>query len=256
MTDIPLNLKGIGLWAPGWDSVAGFLADAPADPEVKSPKAAVLPPTLRRRASALTRAAIEAFGEAAAGAGADIHSVPTVWTSAYGEIDNTIAILDMMRGDGMPSPTRFHNSVHNTSAGTASIALKNQAFSTAIAAGDRSVQAGFIEAASILATSADEVTLVCFDEPPPAPFAPTEPWPMCAVAFHLTRPGLEDPSLPIEPRRLTLASVLAACACLDATAGEQLPLRLRRFKGSPVFPALAFLHVLPSIPDRPEVLSR
>lgn len=252
MTDIPVNLAGLGFWAPGHAGVAPFLSGDAPDPSVRQPAAAILPPTLRRRSSLLTRAAVEAFSEAAASAGADLRAVPTVWASAYGEIDNTIAILEMMRGDGMPSPTRFHNSVHNTASGTASIAQGNRAFSTAIAAGAETVRMGFTEAAALLASGCREVTAVFFDEPPPPPFAPTKPWPLCAAAFHLTRPEAEDPSFPIEPKRLTLSSILAAARTFESAGGDALPERLRPFDGHPILPALAFLHVLSGLPDRPE----
>lgn len=252
MTDIPVNLAGLGFWAPGHAGAASFLAGDAPDPSVRQPPAAILPPTLRRRSSLLTRAAVEAFGEAAASAGADLRAVPTVWASAYGEIANTIAILDMMRGDGMPSPTRFHNSVHNTSSGTASIALGNRAFSTAVAAGAGTVQAGFIEAAALLADGCREVTVIFFDEPPPEPFAPAELWPLCAAAFHLTRPEAEDPSFPIEPRRLTLSAIIEAARTFDGCAKDALPERLRPFSGHPIMPALSFLHVLSGLADRPE----
>ncbi len=246
----PLLLKGIGLWTPGHAGAADFLSGAPADPGVSTPPAAILPPTLRRRASRLTRAGIEAMGEAVVGGGADPATIPTIWASAYGEIDNTVALLEMMRGQGMPSPTRFHNSVHNTASGTASIALGNTAFSSAIAAGPETVAMGFAEAGAWLATHGGELCLVCLDEPPPAPFAPAHPWPLCAVAFLLAADGAHDPDFPIQPRRLALEAIVAATARYEgASRAADLPGALRPFFGHPMLPALAFLHHLHELPD-------
>lgn len=246
----PLLLKGLGMWTPGLASAGAFLCGEVPDPGVTAPPARCLPPTLRRRASLLTRAGIEAMSEAAAVGGADLAVIPTIWASAYGEIDNTVALLDMMRGDGMPSPTRFHNSVHNTASGTASIALGNRSFSTALAAGVETASMGFIEASAWLATRGGEILLVCLDEPPPPPFTPPRPWPLLAVAFHLAADEAIDPDSPIQPRRLALETIVSACARYEDTADATgLPTPLRPFYGHPLLPALAFLHHLHELPD-------
>lgn len=246
----PLLLKGLGLWSPGFSGVGAFLCGEAPDPEVKTPPATCLPATLRRRSSLLTRAGVEALSEAARMGGANLATSPTIWASAYGEIDNTIALLEMMRGDGMPSPTRFHNSVHNTASGTASIALGNKSFSTAIAAGPETVTMGFVEAVAYLATHGGDLLLVCLDEPPPAPFAPSPHWPLLAVAFHLAADAAIDPELPIQPRRLSLDTIAATCARhRDAARADDLPGPLRPFFGHPLLAALAFLHHLHELPD-------
>lgn len=255
----PLILKGFGLWTPGLASAAACLSGEPLDPAVVQPRAACLSPTLRRRASLLTRAGVEAMCEAAQMGGADLATIPTIWASAYGEIDNTIALLGMMRGEGMPSPTRFHNSVHNTASGTASIALGNTAYSTSIAAGAKTALMGFVEASAWLALQGGELLLICLDEPPPAPFAPSQPWPLLAVAFHLAADEAIDPDLPIQPRRLALEAIAAACARYEgASCVADLPAALRPFLGHPLLSALAFLHHLPELPDdnRPMLDSR
>ncbi|MGI5860849.1 MAG: beta-ketoacyl synthase chain length factor [Myxococcales bacterium] len=177
---------GVGLWTAGYAGPEAWIARAP-DAAVTAPASALLPAALKRRSSLLTRMAVEALAQAAASGGADLATVPTVWGSAYGEIETTIAMLEMMREpDGLPSPTRFHNSVHNTASGTASIAGKNRSMSTSIAAGRETVAMGLVEAAALLAERGGDAVLVLFDEPPPAPFAPEPAWPALAVAFHLS----------------------------------------------------------------------
>ncbi|HLJ62547.1 MAG TPA: beta-ketoacyl synthase chain length factor, partial [Stellaceae bacterium] len=70
------------------------------------------------------------------------------------------------------SPADFSLSVHNALAGLLSIATKNPAGHTAIAAGEDSFGFGLIEAVSTLMASPEEkVLLVFFDEPLPAEYA-------------------------------------------------------------------------------------
>ncbi|MGC4117624.1 MAG: beta-ketoacyl synthase chain length factor [Myxococcales bacterium] len=180
-------VNGVGLWAPGYPNAAAFAARK-ADPAVVAPTGALLAPGIRRRASPLTRAAADAFAEAARQGGADLATVPTVYTSAYGEIVTTVEMLVQMatEPEGLPSPTRFHNSVHNTSAGYVSIATRNPSFSTSLAAGPRSLALGVVEAMAWLEDRGGELVLIALDEPPPAPFAPQVPFAAFAAAFHLT----------------------------------------------------------------------
>jgi hypothetical protein len=193
----PFFITSVGLWAPGYPSAEAW-ARRQADPSVRLPSGALLPPSLRRRASVLTRAGAEAYSQAATEAGADLGSVPTVWVSAWGEIVTTVEMLEEMATDseGLPSPTRFHNSVHNTAAGYVSIATGNRSFSTSLAGGYRSVAVGFIEAAALFFERGGDAILVALDEPPPPPFAAaagvrssgedSAGYSTLAVAFHLT----------------------------------------------------------------------
>lgn len=189
----PIYAAGVGLWAPGYPNAEAWARRA-ADPAATAPAAALFPAGIKRRASLLTRAGAEAFAQALAAAGAEKGKIPSVWASAYGEIVTTIEMLEQMASEpeGLPSPTRFHNSVHNTSAGYVSIASADRSFSTSLAGGPRSVAVGMLEAWALLEERGGEVVLVALDEPPPAPFAPETPYPPLAVAFHLSaepRPG-------------------------------------------------------------------
>lgn len=237
----PVFVSGLGLWSPGYPNAEAFVARQ-ADPAVVSPAGAVFPPGIRRRASVLTRAAADAFIEAARQGGADLARVPTVYTSAYGEIVATIEMLVQMatEPDGLPSPTLFHNSVHNTSAGYVSIATKNPSFSTSLAGGPHGFAFGLVEAAAWLEQSGGEVVLVVFDEPPPAPFAPATPWTTFAAAFHLgaeRRPqsrarllNLRQQNVPgAVPEPFSTHTCAAALLLIDAVArgrGGTLPLSL------------------------------
>jgi hypothetical protein len=191
---IALAVQGVGLFSPGFAGVAAFLAGAP-DPAVKSPKAAILPAALRRRATPLAAMVAEAVTQAAAEAGLELARVPLVLGSALGEIGIARTMLGEFReGEGLPSPTRFHNAVHNGPAAYVSLATGNRGFSTAIAAGRETPAAALLEAAGLLAERGGAVLVVLADEPPPDPFAPATPWPPAAVALALTAAAPDVPA--------------------------------------------------------------
>ena len=121
----PAYVRGLGLWTPGYADAAAWCRGEP-DPTVEAPRAELLSGALRRRSSSLTRMAIEALQQATTGAGCDPANTPSIWATAHGEHATAVAMLEMMRsGEGKLSPTRFHNSVHNTARGYASIATRN-----------------------------------------------------------------------------------------------------------------------------------
>jgi hypothetical protein len=146
-----------------------------------------LPSGLRRRASALTLLACDALVQAAADGFLDLASVPLLFGSAYGEIGTAI---DMMHSfadaAGLPSPTRFHNSVHNTPVSYASIAFANQGFSTALAAGPDTVPMALVEVAALVAERSGDALVVFADEPVPSPFTPGRSWVAAAAALHVS----------------------------------------------------------------------
>jgi hypothetical protein len=142
-------------------------------------------------------------GQAAQQASLDLSRVPLVLGSAHGEI---VAAVEMMREfagpTGLPSPTRFHNSVHNASAAYLSIATGNHGFSTAVAAGRATPAATMLEAMALLREYGGDALLIVLDEPPPEPFASADPYPAAAVAICLsTSPGPHALAAVSEPRR-------------------------------------------------------
>lgn len=180
----PVHVTGLGFFAPGFRDLAA-LRSGSADPAVGTPPAALLPPNLRRRASLLSRLVAEAVG--AARGDADLAQLPLVTGSVHGEIEAAVEMIAGFRdGDGMPSPTRFHNSVHNTAAAHVAIATGNCGFTTAVAAGAETTAAALLEAWLLLDERGGEVLLALFDEPPPPPFAPEVPYPAAAVALLLS----------------------------------------------------------------------
>jgi len=183
----PLYVQGMGLWMPGVSSVAAYCG---AREEVAGgkPPAALLEGASKRRASLLTRMAIEVFEQAAVQAQADASCVESVWAIVHGEICTAVELMAMMnQAEGKLSPTKFHNSVYNTASGYASIACKNRAPSVTLTGGRELVASALIEAAGLLHAGARQVVIVCADEPHPAPFESARPRTPLALALCVSR---------------------------------------------------------------------
>ncbi len=183
---IDCYVHGVGAWRPGQPDLAAMRANT-HDPGAARPNAGLLQGPLKRRASLLTRMAIEVFEQAAVMSKTDTSRVMTVWAIAHGEIHTAVSLMDMMRtGDGKLSPTKFHNSVYNTASGYASIATHNQAPSTTLSGGAELVGATLLEATGLLASHGGEVIVVWADEPPPVPFELRFEATPLALALHLS----------------------------------------------------------------------
>jgi hypothetical protein len=182
----PVYVRGLGFWTPGYANPEAWCRGE-SDPSVDAPEAALLSGPLRRRATGLTRVAVEVLHQAIQTSGCDATTVPIVWATAHGEHTTAIKILGMMRsGEGKLSPTHFHNSVHNTASGYASIALRNYSPSTTITGGVEVVASSFLEAACHLDAGAEDVVLVLADEPLQSPFDCSEGAAPLALAFCLS----------------------------------------------------------------------
>lgn len=111
---------------------------------------------------------VEAAAQAGEDADIDMREAAIVFGSAFGETQIAIDQLAMMRtGDGIVSPARFKNSVHNTGAGVFSIATSNRNFVTAIAGGWETTASVLLEAAGLLAQGYENVIVAVADEPIP-----------------------------------------------------------------------------------------
>lgn len=125
----------------------------------------LIPVAMRRRTSLATRIAITAATQACIQAHVKPHSLPSVFTSLGGEIQVTDALCRLLPNPNeLLSPTQFHNSVHNTTAGYWGILNHCQAPTTAIAAADDGFAMGLLEAWSQLQQAEGDILLVCYDE--------------------------------------------------------------------------------------------
>jgi hypothetical protein len=164
------------------------------------PDKTLLPAALRRRASLTTRLAITAAHHACAAAGVDTKYLPSIFASVGGEIQITDELCRTLPDpDALLSPTQFHNSVHNTTAGYWTILQSCQAPSTAIAALDDTFAIGLLEAAGQLQQTPGELLLVCYDEQWPQYLAPPMGKIPLACALVLSNNGSQDAGCRISP---------------------------------------------------------
>ena len=187
MSELRFHLRGLGLWAPGYPDPRAWAARPPACPEDPgaTPRAELLPPMLRRRTSLLTRMSAEVARQALRG----LPPGPTtmVYGSVYGEIRTTLELLAALVAGPEPlSPTRFHNSVHNTAAGYVSIATANHAGNSVLAAGRSTLAMALLDCAALVACGGGDAVLVIAEEPLPEPLAAGRRYGPFAAAFALS----------------------------------------------------------------------
>lgn len=186
-------IQGIGLLGPGladWERgarmIAGEIPYVPSPTIVPAPDG--LPAAERRRTGTTVKLALGVAQQAVADAGVDPVGLPAVFSSSGAdglichELCETLASSDRQL-----SPTRFHNSVHNASAGYWSLAAGATAASTAICAYDGSFVAGLLEALALIAVDGVPVLLSAYETTYPEPLRATRPLPdSFAVALVLT----------------------------------------------------------------------
>jgi hypothetical protein len=176
-------------WAPNLTSNAQWLAwakQATLPYGDEQPALAVMPAMMRRRMSRLGRVALQTSWDCST-AGLDM---PMVFTSRYGDVDRSLALLDDLAADGVVSPNGFSLSVHNAIAAMYSMARVDRSNVICVAGGRASAASGLVEAAGLLADGASEVMVVCYDEALPAAYAAFRDEPPCvwAWAWRVARP--------------------------------------------------------------------
>jgi hypothetical protein len=160
-------------WAPGLTTPEAWQAwaasAAPTSPTgTDAPPLAEVPPMTRRRIERLGRLAFQV----AAWCQGDDRGMPTVFASRHGDAGRSVELLGALaRGEAL-SPTSFGLSVHNGVAGQYSISRKDLGNSLAIAGGQATAEAGFVEAAGLLADGHPEVLVVVYDVSLPTLYAP------------------------------------------------------------------------------------
>ena len=184
MMALNLFVDGIALWTPQWPqwaaaqaalrAEAAFIAEDlnPTQSLPQTPSPTLLTPAERRRAPATVALALEVAAAAAAMSGRNAAELPTVFTSAHGDLAiNDAMCRAVIDTPLLVSPTKFINSVHNAPAGYWAIATVCREPSTALSALDHSFAAGFFEAA-LQATADDQaVLLVGYDMAATGPLA-------------------------------------------------------------------------------------
>lgn len=182
-----VGIAGVGLWTPSFASAAAWAARRP-EAAPTSPRGDLLPAMQRRRASMLTRAALDAIAQAAVGAGGtalDLGQAAVVFGSAYGETAALAELLGQLHAPGSElSPTRFAASVHNACIGQLSIAVGQRGFATSVAAGEATLAMALLEAQVLLESGERDVVVAVADAEPPDFLSPLRFAPL-AVALWL-----------------------------------------------------------------------
>jgi hypothetical protein len=178
-----VSVRGIGLCGPGladWTQGQALLRDPSAWATAPTVLAAParLAPTERRRAGAVVKLSFAIADQACAQAGAEVHTLATVFSSTGSDSANCHAMCEALaQAERLVSPTRFTNSVHNAAAGYWHIATQSRAPSTSLCAYDGSFAAGLLEAAAQVVSLKRPVLLVAADVPYPEPLNGKRPLP-------------------------------------------------------------------------------
>jgi hypothetical protein len=219
-------VDGIGLLGPGlfdWGQGARVLAgETPwvrAPTEVPTPQC--LPSPERRRTGTTVRLALSAGLEACARAGADPATLPAVFSSSGGDGENCHQICqELATPERALSPTRFHNSVHNATAGYWGIATHATTASNALCAYDASFGAGLIEALTQVTAERTAVLLIAYDASYPEPIRSHRPM---AEAFAI--------ALVLAPSRGPASQARLGAALSDAPAERMADAALESLRG-------------------------
>lgn len=234
-------VRGIGILAPGISDWTAGQAILKGDRIYEAaptnlPAPGILPPAERRRASRLVKLALALGLEAAADAEADPATLATVFSSSSGDGHNCHALCETLASDDRQvSPTRFHNSVHNTSAGYWGIATGATPPCQVLCAYDGSFSAGLLEALVQVAIEKTPVLLITYDAEYPEPIRSVRPVPDAGGIALLLSP---------EQATGSLARISAALEQGDATpmanpALEELRTDIPALRGLPLLEILA-----------------
>jgi hypothetical protein len=234
-------VEGIGLLGPGlsdWPNGRVILEGSQPYRPSKTvlPIPALLPAAERRRSGPLIRLTLATGLEAIAAAGLEAATLPTVFASSGGDGDNCHAICETLASaDRQISPTRFHNSVHNTASGYWGIATGAMTASLVLSAFDASFGAGLLEAFTQVVVDETRAVLLACDTAYPEPLHRERPLP---DAFGI--------ALVLAPRRSAKAMAKITASLTDATADrltdaalEDLRVAIPAARGLPLLRAIA-----------------
>lgn len=237
-------IDGIGLIGPGlagWEQSRKLLDGS--RPYIAQrcilPSPMALPSAERRRAGAVVKASLAAGEEAVLASGMDAKALRTVFSSSSGDAVNCHEICAALASsDRLISPTRFHNSVHNSSSGYWSISSGAMATSSVLCAHDASFSAGLMEAMAQVFVEHAPVLLIAYDTDYPEPLHAVRPIPdSFGVALVLSPQRSE--------RSLARLSLDPANCVTESDANRLEDTALEKFRQS--IPAARCLPLLQSV---------
>ena len=120
--NLSCSVLGIGAWGPGfnnWQELSALLRSTEHSELVfNKPVAPIIPVNERRRAPLVVKLAIETSNQAITNSGLAPQKVACVFGSGIGDTEITDYLCrTLLTEEKLLSPTKFHNSVHNTAAG-------------------------------------------------------------------------------------------------------------------------------------------
>lgn len=234
-------IDGIGLLGPGLDNwpqaqavLLGQQAYVPGKTVLPAP--ASLPPAERRRSGALVRLTLAVGLEAIAMAAQDATQLSSVFAASGGDGENCHAICEVLASDDRAiSPTRFHNSTHNTAAGYWGIATGAMTSASVLSAFDASFGAGLLEALGQVVVDGRGTVLLAYDTPYPQPLHSARPISDAFGMALVLSPQASARSL----AHIRVALSDAVAQPLQDAALEQLRVGIPAARGLPVLRALA-----------------
>lgn len=234
-------IDGISLIAPGlpdWTGAADVLCGR--HPYTSAPcvlpALALLPPAERRRTSRVVRVALATGLAAVEHAGADAAQLPAILAAATADGHNCVALCETLASDDpRVSPTRFHNSLHNTPAGYWDIATGAQSASQSLCAADGSFAAGLLEALVEVRSAGIPTLLIAYDAEYPEPLLSARPIPDAAGIGLVLSP---QPT-PRSRARIDVELSDAPATPLTDAALESLRLAIPALRGLPLLQRLA-----------------
>jgi len=234
-------IEGIGLLGPGltnWPSSQSILSGRQPYQPSKTilPSPVLLPAAERRRSGAIVKLTLATGLEAITAARLDAISLPSVFSASGGDGENCHAICEMLASDDRQiSPTRFHNSVHNTASGYWSIATGAMTASSVLCAFDASFGAGLLEALTQVVVDNTRIVLLACDTPYPEPLHSARPIPDAFGIALVLAPGLSANAL----AKITVSLTDASADRLTDTALESLRLSIPAARGLPLLHTIA-----------------
>jgi len=191
------RVSGLGIIGPGISNRADlneFLSrkhtGAMATTEIGTPE--IINPRERRRTSPTVRLALGAASQAVRESECTPNDLPMVFASSLGDGSILNELLEVLADPARHvSPTRFHNSVHNSALAYWSIGTQNRLAGTSLAAHDCTFGAAILKSIAQLLTEQRALLLVVYDHPFPAPLDRARPLlAPFAAAFVLSPPEL------------------------------------------------------------------
>ncbi len=238
-------LSGIGVLGPGltdWLQAKKILRrEIPYinDDIVFSPDG-LLSSRERRRVGKTTFLSLAVAKQACDFSGIAPNILPTVFVASAGDLENLHYLCDTLanknESDRRLSPTKFHNSVHNASAGYWAIATHCQQKMNCVSGGSFSVAVGFVEAVCQVLAEKQSVLLVIYDASALPPLDNAYPVKTSFASAWVLQPELTENS--IASITLTVEKIMAI-STINISELEKMRLNNPSAQVLPILHALA-----------------